>query len=222
MRRLLVSLIVSLWFSTPAMSIGSMTSLMNVQEECAQIGDISFGENQRWKDCRVTRGRWVSTIDITDMYQAQYCLGNGLDSCDHRALLLFGNRAYTPVARLLVQRIDSGETVYEDPLVVKNEYGRILTISARLPDGDRSNDYYMWKSGQWIAINAQAWLHDLEKRLPGVVAKIESLPDVDSMSAKARIYCKGDSRSCSSTRTVNVELGVVKNRFTIKSFKDNQ
>lgn len=220
MRRIVAGLIALLWFSTPVMAIGTMTALLNVQEECAQIGDISFGEKMRWDECRVTRGRWVSTIDIIDMYQAQYCLASGQDSCAQRALLLFGNRAYTPVAHLLIQRIDPGKTEYVDPLVVKNEYGYILTISARLPDGEASNSYYRWKSGQWVTINSLAWLHELDKKLPkGVVAKMENLPDVNSMSATARLYRKGDSDCCSSIGMVNVELGLANDRFAIKAFK---
>ena len=223
MQRIAVVLFVALLVSTPAHSIGSMTALMNIQEECAQVGDISFGENRRWADCQVTRGRWVATIDIIDMYQAQYCLGSNQGICDQRALLLFGNRAYTPAAQLLIQRIDPSNIEYDDPLVVKNDYGRILTVSARLPDGEKSGSYYLWKTGQWVPIEAQSWFKELAKKLPsGVLAKHGSLPDVDTMSAKVNLHRKGDAGCCSSAGIANVELGLTKNRFTLKTFSINK
>ena len=217
MRCTVAGLLLALLVSTPVHAIGNMTALSVVQEDCAQVGDISFGENRRWADCQVTRGRWVATIDLIDMYQAQYCLGNGQATCNQRALLVFGNRAYTPNAQLLVQRIDPEGTRYDDPLVVTNEYGRILTISAHLPDGSTSGNYYFWQAGQWLPIDTQAWLKDLAKRLPaGVRARKEILPDVDTMSASVRLYRKGDEDCCASAGVANVELGLAKRRFSLR------
>ena len=217
MRNAFAGLFFSALVSTPVHAIGDLTALSIVQEDCAQVGDIAFGANQRWADCQVTRARWVATIDLVDMYQAQYCLGSGAGACDQRALLVFGNRAYTPTARLLVQRVDPGASEYEDPLVVKNDYGRILTVSARLPGGVKSSNYFLWQDGQWAPIDTQAWLQDLAKRLPpGVKARQGALPDVDTMSAKASLFRKGDADCCPSAGEANVELGLENRRFALK------
>jgi hypothetical protein len=218
MHRTFAILFAALVFSSQVHAIGDMTALLNVQEECSQVGDISFGPGQRWASCQVTRGRWVSTIDLVDMYQAQYCLGGSPGNCEQKALLLFGNRAYTPMAKLMVQRLDPANTEYDDPLVIKNEYGRILTVSARLPDGSRSKQYYLWQAGSWSPIDSQAWLKDLAKRLPaGSTASQVSLPDVDTMSAKAMFSRPAKAACCAAKKGVaTVELGLRQGRFLLK------
>lgn len=221
MRSSIAGVFLGLFVSTPTHAIGNLTALLNVQEECAQVGEISFGEHQRWAECAVTRGRWMATIDIIDMYQAQYCLGSGQDGiCDKRALMVFGNRAYTPLANLLLQRIDPGDTEYDDPLVVKNDAGRFLTISARFHDGTKNSRYYVWQAGQWVPIDSQAWLIDLKKQLPaGITAKNDSVFDVDTLSSKANLYRKRDPEGSPSIGVAQVELRLSKNRFSVKKIR---
>ena len=213
---LFVAPLVALLTSSPVHAIGDTTALLNLQEECAQVGDISFGSSGRWADCQVTRGRWISTIDLIDMYQTQYCLGSGQGTCEQRALLLFGNRAYTPGAKLLFQRIDPATVTYDDPLVVKNDYGYLLTVSTRLADGDQSNNYFLWQARQWIPVNSQGWLKDLAKRLPaGVAARKGGWPSMDTMSAKVRLYHKGEADCCASAGVANVELRLTQKRLSL-------
>ena len=126
-----------------------------VQEQCVQTGKIKFGANARWSNCSVTKGRWFATLDFIDMYQAQYCLRKVHGACDTRALVVFANRAYKPDARMMLQRIDSGNVEYDDPLVVQTKYGDILTLSARSPDGSVSKSYYRWHSGSWTPVAAR-------------------------------------------------------------------
>jgi hypothetical protein len=158
-----ISLIMTAIFSTCIYASEDTAELSIIQNECAQVGGISFGAGQSWSDCHVTKGRWVATIGLTDMYQAQYCLGNGKDACDQRALVLFGNRAYTPKAKMLVQRIDPSSTTYDDPIVILNDYGRIMAISANFSDGSVSNNYYVWQTDKWVLIENQTWLKELSR-----------------------------------------------------------
>lgn len=205
--------------SMPAYAVSDVTALMIVQEQCAQVGEISFGPNRRWADCQVTKGRWVATIGLIDIYQAQYCLGDGDGRCAQKAQLLFGNRAYTPTAKLLAQRIDPGGIEYDDPLIIKNEYGRILTLSARLPDGGQKNNYYLWEDGAWLPIDTQGWLKDLARQLPaGVAVRGGDSPNVDTMRAKASLYRKGDADCCPTAGVASAELGLAKRRFSLKKY----
>lgn len=217
MRRTFVALCAALLVAPPLQAAGDLTALLGIQEECVEVGAISFGAHGRWADCRVSRGRWVSTIDLVDMYQAQYCLGDGGETCQQRALLLFGNRAYTPTARLMLQRLDPGGAEYDDPQVVVNEYGRILTVTARLPDGTRNSDYYLWQSGQWLRLDARRWLQDFVKGLPaGVRVGQVELPDIDTMSAKVTLYRPGSSGCCRDGEVATVALGLRQQRFSLK------
>jgi hypothetical protein len=216
----LISLILTAIFSTPVYAGDDTAELSTIQYECAQVGDVSFGAGQAWSDCHVTKGRWVATIGLTDMYQAQYCLGNGKDACDQRALVLFGNRAYTPKAKLLVQRIDPSSTAYDDPIVILNEYGRILVIAAHYLDGGISNNYYLWQTDKWTLIDTKKWLDELSRQLPnGVSARKGGLPDVDTMSAQISLYRNTDGDCCPSAGIANVQLGLFadKERLFLKS-----
>lgn len=212
MRSVFAGLFMAAVVATPAYALGDLTAFSDLQQECAQAGGVSFGEGGRWANCQVTRGRWVSTIDFIDMYQAQYCLGGGEGKCQNQALTLYGNRAYTPIARVQVQRIDPAGTVYDDPLVIANEFGYILTVAAHLPDGSSDKSYYRWHTDHWTPIDARAWQVDLAKRLPeGVTAKRIDWPNADGMSVRASL-----SRSGEAAGVAEIELGVANERFALK------
>ncbi len=215
MRIAFACLLISTAFSMPVHARGDVTDFEGVQERCVQVGKIKFGANSRYSDCTVTHGRWFATLDILDMYQAQYCLGNGDGVCEQRAFLVFANRAYTPKAKLLLQRIDPGAAEYDDPLVVQTKYGDILTLTARFADGRMSKSYYRWHSGRWIAIEARGWLRELSKRLPkGETIKAEAWPDADSMRAQATLQSADGSGA--GDKVAEVELAVANDRFTVK------
>jgi hypothetical protein len=210
MRTALASVLLVAVVSLPAQAGSDVTKFEGVQEHCAQVGKIKFGANAKWSDCSVTKGRWFATLDHIDMYQAQYCLGKGAGECDQRALLVFGNRAYTPNAKLILQRIDPGAAEYDDPLLVKTKYGDILTMSARLPDGSASKSYYRWNSGRWIPVDARGWLRELSRQLPkGQTIQAGAWPDADSMSARAAL-------SGASGKVAAVELGIANDRFIVR------
>lgn len=213
MRFAVVFLLISAVVSFPVHAAGDVTKFEGVQEHCVQVGNIKFGANARFSNCSVTKGRWFATLDFIDMYQAQYCLGKGAGECDQRALLVFGNRAYTPNAKLILQRIDPGAAVYDDPLLIQTKFGNVLTLSARFPDGAVTKSYYRWRSGRWITVDARGWLRELSKQLPkGETIKAQVWPDIDTMSAQVTLHSAGGA----GDKVAEVELGIAKDRFTVK------
>ena len=215
MRIAFVSLLLAAVVFSPAHARDEVVKFDGVQERCAHVGKIKFGANAKWSHCSVTKGRWVATLDFIDMYQAQYCFGNAPGECEQRALLLFGNRAYTPKANLMLQRVDSGDVQYDNPQLMHTAYGDILTLSAHLAGGGESKSYFRWKSGRWMPVDARGWLRDLAKQLPkGETINAGIWPELDSMSAQATLHSAGDSGV--SDRIAAVELGIVKDRFVVK------
>ena len=199
---------------SPPVHAGDVTKFEGVQERCVQVGKIKFGPNAKFTQCNVTKGRWVATLDFIDMYQAQYCLGKVAGECEQRAFLLFGNRAYTPNAKLMLQRIDPGATEYDDPRLVQTKYGDILTLSARQPDGSESKSYFRWQSGRWAPVESRAWLRELAKQLPkGEAVTAAVWPDIDTMSAQAKLQRAGGA---ASDKSAKIELAVSNDRFTVK------
>ncbi|MEI7535910.1 MAG: hypothetical protein WCJ76_01795 [Comamonadaceae bacterium] len=201
--------------STAAQARDSDIKFDGVQENCVKAGNIKFGAASRWSECTVTKGRWFATLDFMDMYQAQYCLGKGGGECEQRALLVFSNRAYTPLAKLMLTRIDSGQAQYEDPLLVQTKFGNILTLRANLPDGSSSMSYYRWQKGRWMPLEARSWLADLSRQLPkGAKIKGTNWPDADSMSAQVALG--NTSGDAANGKLAEVRLALVKDRFTIE------
>lgn len=218
MRKLLALLLSSAALTAPAFALGDLVSFARVQSECVEAGGVSFGAEGRWADCRVSKGRWFSTIGITDFYQAQYCLGRG-ERCEARALLLFANRAYTPAAKMLLERIDPGDTEYEDPLVLDTAAGKILTLAAHRPGGPPTRSYYLWQNEQWAAIDTDSWRRELARRLPaGTSVRDELAPDLETMRAQARLFRRRDADCCPSG-SAEIELGLAMTRLTVKSVK---
>jgi hypothetical protein len=205
-------------FGSAAHAGGDRTAFEPVQEKCADVGDIRVGEGSRWSECRVTKARWFVTNDYLDLYQVQYCLSKDGIACDERALNVFANRAYTPEARLLLQRIDPGATEYEDPVTVVNEHGRFMMLSTRKPGEPVEKSYYVWRKDRWLPVDARSWVRELDKRLPkGSSVKLADVsPDIDTMSAQATVYRKGDA---AVGQAATVELAFSKNRFTVKRVK---
>ena len=165
MRIAITSLLLAMAAATPAYALDDLTAFPLLQEECAQMGDITFGDHGRWATCRVVKGRWFATIDFTDFYQAQYCLGKDGEQCEQMAQLVFANRAYTPVGQRMVQRIDPAGTQYHDPVIFVGDYGRILVLSGDAPGNAVSRSYYRWESSRWLPLEAQKWLTELPYQL---------------------------------------------------------
>jgi hypothetical protein len=192
-----------------------------IQQECVRVGDITFGPGGRWPYCRITQARWFTTIvkDNLDFYQVQYCLAKQADGCDERALVLFSNRAYKPVARLVMARIDRAGTEYDNPQVVKNAYGYVMVVSAHAGGGAmKSTDFYLWQNPDWKPIDARSWLKDLAKRIPkGTSIRKGVSPNVETMTADAPLYRQSDGDCCPNGGNAHIGLAIEKGRFVVKS-----
>ncbi|MEQ1591971.1 MAG: hypothetical protein ABL892_06225 [Thiobacillaceae bacterium] len=178
-----------------------------LQTHCVQTGSIRFGAKGRWKNCEVTRGRWFVTLDFLDQYQTQYCLGKRDKPCEQRALLVFSNRAYTPTARLLLQRVDAGNTEYDDPLVVRSAYGTVMLLTSRTPGSADTQRYYLWQADHWSALEAEAWQRELVQQLPPD-SRIKSVSPLDISRMSARVVLEPDAAARERVLDVPLKLSV--------------
>jgi hypothetical protein len=221
--RVIFLFVLTLLASTPvnAQVNNKVIPFADVQEECVQVGEISFGAGGRWADCHVTRGRWVATIDFLDLYQAQYCLSKKADVCDKRAMVIFANRAYTPEASILMVRVDDSGMEYDDPLVVIDGDESVMSISAHSLAGTVTKSFFLWRADHWVPMSAQTWLPDLTAYIPNGTSARQgsSWPDLETMSAQVNLFEKGDADCCPSGGVASVELGLVNEKFTVKQVK---
>lgn len=164
---------------------GDQVKFDHIQDRCVENGEIRFGANARWKDCALTRARFVSTIGLLDFYSAQYCLKSNGSRCDRQALVIFANRAYKPDATSVFQRIDPSGTRYGDPLVTGYDNVNLLAISVTRPGATApSYDYYQWKDSGWNPVPAKAWALATRARLPkGYQLAGGAVPEPESLTA---------------------------------------
>ncbi len=146
---------------------GDQVDFAKVQDQCVPNGEIRYGEGQRWKECRLTRARFVSTIGLFDFYSAQYCLVKSGGKCDQQALVIFANRAYRNEAIAVFQRTDPTGTAYTDPIVTGSDNINLLTFSVTKPGSvTASHQYFQWKEAAWQAVTPRAWATAVRAKLP--------------------------------------------------------
>lgn len=151
------TLALTAWLAVPAAgAAGQDVAFDLIQSQCIGAGSLSRAALGDSAACAVTRGRWFSTIEHDDFYQAQYCLRAETKAakCQRRGLLLFANRAYTPTARLTLERIDPAGTSYDDPLVYVTPDGYVMRLTVRPPHGAPQTSDYRWQNDRWQAVKA--------------------------------------------------------------------
>lgn len=191
-----------------------------IQSACVTTGKSTSAALAR-SACHVTKGRWFSTIEHDDFYQAQYCLHDPANAatCRQRALLVFVNRAYTPDARLTLERIDAAGTEYEDPQVIVTPYGYVLVLSATRAGGAPQKSYYLWQQAQWQPIDTESWAAGLARQLPPG-SRPGALPAVDFETLQGRldVFTEGDAACCPG-RVAEIRFELVGPRLAIAALR---
>lgn len=137
----------------------------DLQTDCVAAGSVRFGPGSRWPACRLTGSRWFATLGDLDFYEAEYCLG-GDDGCARRAQVIYANKAYTPEARVLLQRLDPGNAEYAAPLVLSGAEGTHLVLKVAVPGAAAQRHYYRWQQSRWTPVSPGRRLRDLAVSLP--------------------------------------------------------
>lgn len=78
--------------------------------------------------------------------------GARIGNREQHGLLLFANRAYTPTARLPLERIDLAGTTYDAPQVHVTPDGYVMRLTALPPRGAPQTSDYRWQDDRWLAV----------------------------------------------------------------------
>lgn len=244
MRRLLilVLLLSALVFGRPmlvqAADGRALFPLTSLRERCIEFPEVKIGTKE-WEaaECAVSEFDSFGSIDNENYYYALYCLipnyskdtgkcgSDTFNARYHRSrgLAVFVQQG-ADKARLLFERADSeiGVYVYDKPEFVQNAAGTILVLKIRIDGTGAGNasEYYIRKKGTWQRIESESWFEDVKKKIPaGLEIWKGGWPDMETMTARAGLYRKGDANCCPTGGTAYVQLAIEDDRFVVKSIK---
>lgn len=210
------------WLAVPdARAAGRDVAFDLIQSQCVGAGTVSRAALGDSAACAVTRGRWFSTIEHDDFYQAQYCLRATAkaENCQRRGLLLFANRAYTPTARLTLERIDPAGTTYDDPQVYATPYGYVMRLTVRPAQGAAQTSDYRWQNDRWQAIDTASWQASAAQRLPpGSRIGRSTPPDFESLRIRVEVFRDGDPACCAGA-VAEIDFELAGDRLAVKALR---
>jgi hypothetical protein len=239
MRRFFVSALVSALliagiaaFSDAADS-GRPLSLQSLGQKCIDFSEVKIG-TQEWEaaECAVSESGSFGTVDGRTYYYALYCLipnySKGKETCGSgtyyrsRGLAVFVQEGAGNTAQLVFERASSeiGMYVYEKPQIIRNGAGTVLMLAIRLDGTGAGNasEYYARKDGAWQRIESESWVGDVRKKIPaGLEIRKGMWPDMQTMTAKAGLYRKGDANCCPTGGEAKITLAIENNRFVVRS-----
>lgn len=192
-----------------------------IQSECVRAGTVASAALEKSATCAVTKGRWFSTIEYDDFYQAQYCLRAraGTDTCQQHGLLLFANRAYTPTARLALERIDPAGTRYDDPQVYVTVHAYVLGLTVRPAEGAAQTSYYRWQNDRWQAIDTSSWQATVAQRLPPGSRIVTAVPpDFETLRGRIDVFRAGDPACCAGA-VAEIDFELAGDRLAVKDLR---
>lgn len=190
----------------------------NIQEQCVQTDAVKFGPGHKWKDCKLIRAGFVSTIGLLDFYYATYCLIKSGKSCDSQALMVFANRAYRKEATLQLHRVDAAGSRYDAPMTIGMGDQNVLTTAYYAPRSDKAQRaYFNWSNPGWKPVDTVSWRKDLQRQLPaGMTVRLgaNELPDPVTMAMQLPLLHKGEQSG-----TVDVQFAIEGDRLQVAGVK---
>ncbi len=198
----------------------------------------AFGEpvggKGTYKECRLRGVRPAGKVAGQSWVAAEYCLARN-DNEDSGCRAGRGDEGRNEIAVLVFTRAQAG-----GPFVLRLDYrdgegnpfdgvraydtpaGALLEIAFRASGTGNLNAgaYFLWRNGGWRPLDAQAWITDLQRRLPrGLSVRKGPWPDLDAMTFDSPLWKEGDANCCPSGGVVYVELGIEGDRLVIRSLK---
>jgi hypothetical protein len=196
----------------------------NIQDECVQTEAVKFGPGQKWKDCKLMRAGFISTIGLLDFYYATYCLIKSGKACDRQALMVFANRAYRKEATLQLHRVDAAGSRYDAPITIGLDEQNVLTTAYYAPKSDKAQRaYFNWSHPGWQPVDTVSWRKDLQRQLPeGMTARLgaNELPDPATMALQLPLLHQGKSDHMSAPAgNVAVQFAIEGDRLQVAGVK---
>ncbi len=236
-----IFLILSCFTVSHAADAARVFQLATLKTQCIALSEVKVGPGENdAAECAVTGFENLGEVDGQNYYYARYCLipnhskgqgGCGSDTFNGsyfqgRAMAVFIQDG-ADKARLVFERASSeiGMFVYDAPELVETAAGTVLVLKIALDGTGHGNEseYYLREKGAWQKIESKSWVDDVIKKIPPGVQMWKGLwIDLETMSAKAGLYRKGDANCCPTGGEAHIRVAIENDRFAVKSVKIEQ
>jgi hypothetical protein len=213
-----------------------------MEQRCPDFTDDNFPNTtvSDIAECQITEWGEFATFERATYYYVLYCVVLNTNKAEDGACAdpssvsarygaanaaVFVRENNSPTVRLVISKYTGNNgAVFEKPLLVPNEYGAIMQLTMSFESSCYCNNstYYFWRRNarQWQDLDWEGWQKNLDRRLPrGLKNQNGFWPNLESMTTTGSLWRKDDPHCCPSGGTVDVQLGISGNRFTLKSLK---
>ena len=208
-----------------------------VRNQCIEFTEVKRGgEPEDFRDCLVSKFDEFGSVEGQKYYYALYCLipnfvpdnskcGDGSLSAhfySQRALAIFTSASAGGPLRLVFERAngDIGALFYLEPEILRTAVGTILYLPIAYDGTGHGNgsEYYLRERSDWRRIESEAWLKDLEQRLPAGLQIWKGVwQDLRTMQAEAGLYRQGDANCCPTGGVARIQLAIRDGKFVLES-----
>lgn len=206
----------------------------DLSKNCLPAFGQSVGRKGVYKECRLRGVRPAGTAAGQSWFAAEYCLapndnedsgceaGRSDEGRNEIAVLVFSRAGAGAPLTLRLDYSDEGGNPFGGVQARDTPSGALLEVAFRLSGTGNLNAsaYYLWRHGGWRRLDADAWIEDLQRRLPKGLGVWKGLwPDLERMAVDSPVWKDGDGNCCPSGGSVQVELAVDGDRLVIRSLK---
>jgi len=188
--------------------------------------------------CRVSASGEVASVAGDTFYYALYCAEDprffDAGPCDDPGSLnsnhsdsnvaVFLRHGDSQTVSLVVSRFEGFAGHFRVPQIVESPDGTVMElpfVSAVSCDCNAST-YYLWRprTRDWVSMDWESWQTDAAAKLPAGLANVNGYwPDLRTLTTQGGLWRASDAHCCPSGGSVSVQLGIVGNRFVLKSFE---
>jgi len=223
--------------STPGIVARREFPMTLLRNQCLEFTQGKHGDKPGdLRDCRVSEFAEFGSIDGKTYYYALYCLipnlapGKGTCNDDsfnaryyrERGLAIFVGDASNDHASLLFERVEGeiGSLRYSQPQIIKPAAGILLYLPIAIEGNANENarEYFLRDGGAWAPVEAVEWFQDLLRRIPaGLEIRKGVWPNLQTMTAVARLYRSADDNASPTGGTARIALAIRSRHFVITS-----
>jgi len=186
--------------------------------------------------CRVSASGEFASFQGDTYYYAFYCVEEqsfpDAGSCnDERSLnnqhadsnvAVFQQRGSNRTVRMVVSLFTGFAGHSRTPRIVECSQGTVMELPFWTAASCECNNspYYLWRpqTRDWSLMDWESWQREVARKLPPELTSENGYwPDLRTLTTTGALWRREDAHCCPTGGSVSVQLGIVGNRFVLKS-----